>query len=357
MTVKVTKPAVNLREKLAELQKPSGVAGEAMLRAETPQEQFNLIGAGRKNLIINGAMQVNQRGTTMSSFVNTNGTYHTVDRWAGWGSSGTYKIEQYVTSTSDLEIHGCKNYLKFNAGTGNNNCGIRQMVEDVTSIPSNSKITLSFYAKGTSGKEIETLIQVNYGIGGSAQEDLANSQQLFTLSSSWQRFTLTLDYTDLSGKTIGTESNIRVQFKQPNNDTSTSSWEMDITGVQLELGSVATPFEHRSYGEELALCMRYYEKMVVAGADVAVGFIEGDTLGSQLYGEFMVEKRATPSVGIGGTLLVAQGTGGQNITIASAGGNTKRFSLAVNHSALGSAGQCVLLRDVSGGYIYADAEL
>ena len=62
MAVKFTKPEINVREKLAELDKPSGIAGEAMLRAETPQEQFNLIGAGRRNIIINGDFQVSQRG-------------------------------------------------------------------------------------------------------------------------------------------------------------------------------------------------------------------------------------------------------------------------------------------------------
>ena len=52
MTVKITKPEINVREKLNELKKPTGVAGEAMLRAETPQEQFNLIGAGRIDDVI-----------------------------------------------------------------------------------------------------------------------------------------------------------------------------------------------------------------------------------------------------------------------------------------------------------------
>ena len=61
MAVKFTKPEINVREKLAELDKPSGIAGEAMLRAETPQEQFNLIGAGRRNFTINGDMKVWQR--------------------------------------------------------------------------------------------------------------------------------------------------------------------------------------------------------------------------------------------------------------------------------------------------------
>ena len=61
MVVKVSKPELNLREKISELDKPSGVAGEAMLRAETPQEQFNLIGAGRRNLIINGDFEVSSK--------------------------------------------------------------------------------------------------------------------------------------------------------------------------------------------------------------------------------------------------------------------------------------------------------
>mgnify|MGYP003132955233 FL=1 len=78
MAVKFTKPEINITEKVAELDKPSGIAGEAMLRAETPQEQFNLISAGRKNMIINGGFDVWQRGTT----VNT--TMYSADRWMQW---------------------------------------------------------------------------------------------------------------------------------------------------------------------------------------------------------------------------------------------------------------------------------
>ena len=80
MTVKVTKPSINVREELADLKKPSGTAGEAMLRAETPQEQFNLIGAGRKNLVINGAMEVAQRSTSVTGST-TNGAILSVDRF------------------------------------------------------------------------------------------------------------------------------------------------------------------------------------------------------------------------------------------------------------------------------------
>ena len=75
MTVKITKPQINAREELNDLKKPTGVAGEAMLRAETPQEQFSLIGAGRKNLIINGGFDVWQRNTSFT------GAGYTSDRW------------------------------------------------------------------------------------------------------------------------------------------------------------------------------------------------------------------------------------------------------------------------------------
>ena len=81
MAVKFTKPEINVREKLAELDKPSGIAGEAMLRAETPQEQQALIGVGRRNLLINGAFQVWQRGTSSTSFTGSTRGY-IADRWS-----------------------------------------------------------------------------------------------------------------------------------------------------------------------------------------------------------------------------------------------------------------------------------
>ena len=67
MTVKVRQPSVNLREKITELEKPGGIAGRDILKAETPQEVFNYIGAGRKNRIINGDMRIDQRNAGASS--------------------------------------------------------------------------------------------------------------------------------------------------------------------------------------------------------------------------------------------------------------------------------------------------
>ncbi len=81
MTVRITKPEINVREKIAELDKPSGIAGEAMLRAETPQEQQALIGVGRRNILINGGFEVSQRGSYTSAASFNDGTYAPTPWW------------------------------------------------------------------------------------------------------------------------------------------------------------------------------------------------------------------------------------------------------------------------------------
>ena len=78
--------------------------------------------------------------------------------------------------------------------------------------------------------------------------------------------------------------------------TSSSTWQ--IAGVQLELGSVATDFEHRSYGEELALCQRYYENLSQESSEFRHNGIAWSTGSINVPIAFLVEKRATPTISI-----------------------------------------------------------
>ena len=80
MTVRITKPEFNLREKLSELDKPSGIKGNELMRSDTAQKARNLIGAGRKNKVINGDMRISQRGTTFSN-IGGNTQQYTLDRF------------------------------------------------------------------------------------------------------------------------------------------------------------------------------------------------------------------------------------------------------------------------------------
>ena len=84
MTVRVNKQPFNIREKLSELERPIGVKGNELMRAETSQEARDLVSAGRKNMVINGLMTVSQRnGTSSYTIPNaTGGSYGGPDRWA-----------------------------------------------------------------------------------------------------------------------------------------------------------------------------------------------------------------------------------------------------------------------------------
>jgi len=212
---------------------------------------------GRRNIVINGAMEVAQRGTSVSS-IDSSG-YKTVDRWYTNASGATYSQSQEsvtVGGETGLPVQ-FTNFLKHST-TGNDNTAIYQYVEDVDSIPSGD-VTISFYAKGTTPNGgLKTRFFQNFGSGGSTEIELTSETQSNTLTSTWQRFTATITIPSISGKTVGTSSYLIIAFGQ-GSSTSTDAWVLDITGVQLEVGSQATPFEHASsFEEQLNLCQRYY---------------------------------------------------------------------------------------------------
>ncbi len=245
-----------------------------------------------RNLIINGAMQVAQRGTSVTG--NTSAGYSTVDRIKHNASGGTLNMSQETLTVGQTDIPSqFKNYFRVNATTGDNNAGIQYMVEDVQSVPEGS-VTLSFYAKGTnpSGGNFEINLAQQFGSGGSTSVTLP--LETLAVTSAWQRFTYTLSIPNLSGKTIGAGSNFLIYWRQPSADTGTSAWTLDITGVQLEVGDTATPFEHRSYGDELAKCQRYFYKSTINTWLTALS--AGTSFGRGLV-SFPVSMRSTPTAG------------------------------------------------------------
>ncbi len=218
MTVKITKPALNLREELADLRKPSGIAGEALLRADSVQEQRDLINAGRRNLIINGDFQVWQRGTSFTSGF-------TADRW--YTAAGT------VT----------KDGLAYKHVSTNTDPYLLYKVEDIGNRFSGNDAVFSFYLKTSSGLnklQYVTVCNVNY------THDVM--YQLPSEISGYTRWACPVKITDAHTDHI----RIVMELEPVNGNDSY------LRQVQLELGSVATEFEHRSYGEELALCQRYF---------------------------------------------------------------------------------------------------
>ena len=213
---------------------------------------------GRRNIIINGAMQVAQRGTSASS--KTTSDYFTCDRWRTEASGATYNTSQQTNSASDMATTGAEHFLRMEVTTGNNNSGISQKIEaqNIKQFKG-EKLTLSFYAKGTNPNGGS--FNINRFFSDDVNPSSTGENSSLTVTSSWVKYTYTFDYPDEGSvdMTLNT-AKMALSFLQPPGDTSTNAWTLDLTAVQLEVGSQATPFEHRSFGEELALCERYFQK-------------------------------------------------------------------------------------------------
>ena len=334
MAVKITKPEINVREKLAELDKPSGIAGEAMLRAETPQEQFNLIGAGRRNLIFNGDMRVAQRG---SGAFTANGDYP-VDRWqmisnttdftttqdstvpTGKGFTNSIKIQPTATKSVSGSTYARIGY-SIEGYDGAGLCWGTSGAKSATiSFWVRASVT-GIYSIGIKNANANRSICLEYTI------DSADTWEYKTITfpgvtdGTWEPTINRFCYIDVwqagqgsQTSTIGTwqNTNTNMSSNQVNLFTSTSN-TFYITGFQMETGKVATPFEHRSYGEELALCQRYFTVMPNGILGVA-----GSTT-SVIYSYHLpTQMRATPSVSLTSTNQRQGDTVAQGISLTSA---------------------------------------
>ena len=234
MTVKITKPALNLREELADLRKPSGIAGEALLRADSVQEQRDLIGAGRKNLLINGGFDVWQRGT---SSITSNG-YGSADRWKHY-TAGVGGATFAQNSDGDMHITI--------TGSGSGLARVGQLIEFPEKYHGKT-VTFSAMVKSNSD-QARLLCDTN------TQWYTATDRH--SGSGQWEKLQMTFTLEE-SGLTF-LRFTVGLDGYQSANVSLTSADYITIKEAQLELGSVATEFEHRSYGEELALCQRYYQ--------------------------------------------------------------------------------------------------
>jgi hypothetical protein len=290
-----------------------------MSRAYDNAADARLQQGGRRNLIINGAMEVAQRGTSVNS--STSSGYLTVDRFRANASGATFNMSQESLTVGQTDIpQNFKKFLRFNATTSNDYAGIRYYHEDVATLQGG--VTVSFYAKGTNPADgyVNFSMSQNFGSGGSTEVENIGQNQV-TLTSSWQRFTFNVSMPSISGKTVGTGSFVRMNWWQEDS-ASTDAWTIDITGVQLEYGNVATPFEHRSYGEELTLCQRYYHRRGAEGVQdstyyhtFADGFSWDNGTLAFAFIEFPVAMRTAPSFSSGANMrLVGNGTNYESVT-------------------------------------------
>lgn len=344
---------------------------------------------GRRNMIINGAMQVAQRGTS-----STSGGMSTVDRTQLSYSGGTVTQSQESLSSGTPYTQGFhKFYRATNTSVATDTAAhyrvFRQNIEDQNVAVSgwdyestSSYITVSFWVRSSVSQEFYA--HINQGVD--AYNFVFSTGTL--LANTWTKVTKTIPgNSNLSfgnDNSAGVEFNI-VPFWGTNFTTSstatdtwyawdgasrvpdmTSTWAttsgatFDITGIQLEVGEQATPFEHRSYGEELALCQRYYFVLVEGSGDrAAVGGYYSSS-GVQFPIQFPVRMRASPTleVGSGTNFYTINGAANDTIDDVTLDGSTSRScSIYNNTDASGTTGNHGILVSGTNGFIKFTAEL
>jgi hypothetical protein len=230
-------------------------------------------------------------------------------------------------------------------------------------------VTVSFWAKADSNKNIVVATRQSFGSGGSPSANISGNSNTIALTTTWQKKTITVTMPSIVGKTLGTDgvhttdTSISIWFDAGSSfDTRAAnlgqqSGTFDIAEVKIEDGSVATDCWHPydgEFGGEIQACQRYYEK---SGSNLA-GYISSHT---PLTGpanipgfRFNAQKRVAPTVTI---LHGVNGTAGQVYRITDAVAVTVT---SIDHMGVSGVGSFTLSAGSANGYIFnfiASAEL
>jgi len=303
---------------------------------------------GNRNVIINGAQEVDQRHAGASVAVSS---VYVTDRWKVQGAGNAGDAEQI-----DSTIAGFKSSLKY---TGDANIAFMQMGQQIEfknyAHLVGEDVTISFYAKANNTNGGSTALTVRTrsvtGEDGSALFAGGNTDTSVTISTTAARYTV--------ARTIPADSKgFSLEFAL---GAHVNTDGLEITGIQLELGTV-TEFEHRSFGEELALCQRYLYKSIGTHAYTPHGL--GSTFAANqvdFVTSYPVKMRTNPTASYGGTVSAAKGTTVSNFSsVGDAGGSTFNSFLRCTLAASSfTIGDCLTVNNNNDatGYIQFDAEL
>ena len=337
-----------------------------------------------RNLIINGAMQVAQRGTT-----STLSDYGTVDRIRPSYVGGTITQTQEDLTSSDTPFSsGFRKFFRLtntaaitNAATNHRRFFLRLEDQDIATsgwdyTNSNSYITLSMWVRSSVAQTFHWFFQT---INGTQQR---YTWDVTLAANTWTKISKT--FPGNSNITFNNDNSLGVNFDcgmfygtdftdsgvvndqwaafatgtrtQDFDDSwgTTVDATFDVTGVQLEVGSVATPFEHRSYGDELRRCQRYFQSMNVA--DMKFTTARWDQ--SQGVGECNVYLRETmrsaPSFAFTGTWDTGGGWGGDPVMSLA---REDFVVLITTVSTIAASGVKVMRTETAGATISFAAEL
>jgi hypothetical protein len=320
-TAKIASGAVSDAKIAADAVTTAKIADGAITLAKTTG-----IGGGGKNVIINGEMMISQRQTTSSNV----GNQYVLDRFAVYkqNTSSTYTCSQNTVT----DLPGFNHSLKMDCTTADTSLASNEQVYIVTKLEGREcqrfakghgsdalPITLSFYVK-TNKLGVYTVRIFD-------RDNSRNVSGSYTVANAnWNRYTVTFPADALGKLDNDINSSLELFFHLVNgSDTTTGSlvttWagsadagsatgqvnfadnlsnDWEITGIQLETGSTATPFEHRSYREHLTACRRYYETsnppQNYGGRIAYLSYTTYTTTSGYCTYFYDVEKRTSPTI-------------------------------------------------------------
>ena len=308
-----------------------------------------------RNIVINGAMQVAQRSTSVADLGASHNSYDTVDRFKLLTGSDATAGRFTMSQSSVTDLAGLSNAIKLQCTTADTSiaageaCVLSTVFEGqdlqklLNTSTSTKAFTVSFYAKANESRAVALEVRTSHG----TNRQIA---KLFTITSSWQRFEFNVPAA-ASGMQFGNDTSNDLQLNWWQHAGSTyaggtlsTDWEgatnanraagvgslfastsnfFEITGIQLEVGEQATPFEHRSFADELARCQRYYQKHGNETSTyryLAPAFCNST---SQAQGVLTlpVTMRAAPTTSVSGNFEMIHGSTNASITL-----NTKELN-------------------------------
>jgi len=222
--------------------------------------------AGFRNKIVNGNFDIWQRGT--SGF----GSGFNADLWrVDTNTDDIIVISQQPFDLGQTDVPGEPQYFMratLTSGTSGFLNDFRQRIEGVRTFAGQT-VTLSYYTRASVGATTQNRrVAQQFGTGGSPSTAATQALPDVVLTTLWTKVTNTFTFPSLTGKTIGTNDDdfINIVLGLPVNTTI----DVDIACVQLELGSIATPFEKRDPTVELTMCQRHYYETAKSGSAWAV---------------------------------------------------------------------------------------
>jgi len=357
------------------------------------RQNANVTAAVGRNMVINSAMNVAQRSASVTGIGANYGGYFTVDRWRIYAENGAGRLT--MTQTADGPNGISANCIKLDCTTADASIAageillLKQTFEGQnlrrigSGVAGAKQITVSFYVKASAG--------FTFGCELDNHDNTRQCTKLFDTTTDWVRHEITfpadvddgsspfdddnaaslaLNFwlhagTTYTGGTLNTaafanntNANRAVGIDSFFSNTNNNFF---LTGVQLEVGPVATEFEQEDFGVTLAKCMRYYEKQIADdGKFIAVGYNESTSLGRGIV-HFKVRKRAAPTVTDSGTHFAAFSTGATgNAADCGFGGislECAEWQVTNSNATLVDGGGCLLHSKVDGAFVQADAEL